>query len=147
MPLSANKGKLMAQLTFQTSNSPADKVYSAVSDMPSPVSRPPQTCIFLDPTRMPREIRDMIYEEVIEQEYFRGRDWNCPGWRHWRGEIRTLHGGYVRYREHRDCLPAVAAVCKQIQEEFIERLYRKAKFYLTISMDYYHTNVSSHPSR
>ncbi|KAK8180189.1 uncharacterized protein BKA78DRAFT_363319 [Phyllosticta capitalensis] len=113
---------------------------SAVSDMPSPVSRPPQTCIFLDPTRMPREIRDMIYEEVIEQEYFRGRDWNCPGWRHWRGEIRTLHGGYVRYREHRDCLPAVAAVCKQIQEEFIERLYRKAKFYLTISMDYYHTN-------
>ncbi|KAK7556286.1 hypothetical protein IWX49DRAFT_593668 [Phyllosticta citricarpa] len=97
--------------------------------LPTEYLRPLQTCISLDPEKTPREIRDMIYDLIIEYEYCNGRFWTHPDFEPWSVSIWSAFEHRCPYeREAFECLPPLATACKQVQEEFIDRVCRTATF-------------------
>ncbi|KAK8237462.1 hypothetical protein IWZ00DRAFT_563158 [Phyllosticta capitalensis] len=100
---------------------------------PSPSQGTSQPPIFLDPTRTPREIRDLIYDTIIDTEY-------CNGKVIWGNDLSSTFAVHLRqsvwlladYDGNKRAFLPMLAVCKQIREELLENFYRRTEFYSRI---------------
>ncbi|KAK7532110.1 uncharacterized protein J3D65DRAFT_685419 [Phyllosticta citribraziliensis] len=103
---------------------------------PSGLQLPIQAAIFL---RAPREVRDMIYDHVIDDEYTACGYWSLPDGRMRECDISYLGLHHEEYQPRpgpTERLPALATTCTQIRVELLETLYRTTRFSLEASMDH-----------
>ncbi|KAK8237460.1 hypothetical protein IWZ00DRAFT_493289 [Phyllosticta capitalensis] len=132
--------------TPSTSDTPGGE-RSTGSIIPPKLLRPAQTSLFLDPARIPREIRDLVYEEIIKDYFRQGRD-VTSGCSHLHGLTRsctsspkkssfrlivltknTFPTDRLALPQKRGILPPLAATCKQVQDEMLERIHSICKFH------------------
>ncbi|KAK8180186.1 uncharacterized protein BKA78DRAFT_357451 [Phyllosticta capitalensis] len=86
----------------------------------------------------PREIRDMVYEEVLKEDFSEGIFGAAPaGVWSLKAFLRAAEGNLVGFEP--PVLPALLAVCKQTKKEYQERMHARLRFWLS---NYAHGTLS-----
>ncbi|KAK8203002.1 hypothetical protein IWZ01DRAFT_486877 [Phyllosticta capitalensis] len=104
--------------------------------LPNPTST--QTSLFLNRQKIPREICDQIYDELIDDEFRWGTRKESPD-KTWRLTYFSRQTIPITGHTVPNVFPTMLAVCKQTQEENLSRMHAKLAFRVRI-FDYQNAN-------